>query len=183
MDDIKIIEGAVWDNKRFQNRSHEERGFGRYEAVIRGQAYFVWAHSRDEAAVIAETLTLCGTDVSSAFGAYWDRMRKGVDRTVTLILRDQDGMHVDLHQLAVTTALPEDEIVPAIKAAAQDYLNTEEGRKVYEGNCRCFNYGDFIEHVSNAYCVPHGFYKQKSEESVLIEEDFNTRLGDPEMEE
>ena len=67
------------------------------------------------------------------------------EQLIILTLKDQDGLDVATHIISIRTALPSDEIIPAIKAASQDYLNTPEGKNTWEENCQNFNYGDFIE--------------------------------------
>lgn len=98
------------------------------------------------------------------------------ERFVTLVLKDQDGLDVRISVMRFFTSLPDDGIIPAIMAASQDYLNTEEGRKVWENNCHTFNYGDFDIYVGNKFCIPHGITRIDDAGSA-IEEDFNTTLA------
>lgn len=45
----------------------------------------------------------------------------------------------------------------AMKAATQEYLHTENGKEVYEYNCKYFDYSDFVTYVPNDICRNHGF--------------------------
>lgn len=100
------------------------------------------------------------------------------NRLVTLILRDPDPDYPlgRLTMIGIRTSLSDDDIVPAIKAACQDFLNTPEGRKEWDYNCSNFNYGDFDSSVPNSFCIPHGFMKLNSSPEVL-DLDFNEQLG------
>ena len=62
----------------------------------------------------------------------------------------------------------------AIEAACKEYCLTEEGKRVFEHNCRCFNWGDFDLHVPNSICEKHGIRKLQFEEAENIY--FNQQL-------
>lgn len=102
------------------------------------------------------------------------------ERKVILVLTDQDGLDSNTILLDLRTALPVDEVLPAVKAACQDYLNTPEGRKQYADNCGNFNYGDFNLYVRNEFCKSHGFTKVETDDFDAIDDDYNTCLGEPE---
>lgn len=102
------------------------------------------------------------------------------ERNVMLVLKDQNGLDWNTVLLELRTALPMDDVIPAVKAACQDYLNTSEGRKQYADNCENFNYGDFDMYVGNEFCKPHGFVKVTEETFTVIDDDFNAQLGEPE---
>lgn len=102
------------------------------------------------------------------------------ERKVMLVLKDQDGLDVRTTLISLETALPIGEVVPAVKAACQEYLNTVEGRKQYQENCENFNYGDFDMYVPNSICEHHGFTKAGDDDVDVIDDDFNTLLGEPE---
>lgn len=104
---------------------------------------------------------------------------KIADQSVLLVLRDQDGLDVTLHSIHIRTSLTMDKLIPAIKAASQDFLNTVEGEQIWEYNCHNFNYGDFEMYVSNTFCIPHGFYRLDDAPEIL-EDDFNILLASPE---
>lgn len=136
----------------------------------------IWAHNDEEARDIACGLT---TDEINTYVACHKAGLKAVtakQRLVTLVLKDQDGMDMRLYSVTIRTTLPDEEIIPAIMAASQDYLNTPEGRKTWEDNCHCFNFGDFDLNVTNKFCLPHGFYRVENE-PVVIEDDYNTQLA------
>lgn len=100
------------------------------------------------------------------------------ERTVVLIMKDQDGLNVINYTLILKTSLPDDELLDAVRAAAKDYLNTDEGRETYLQNCDNFNYGDFITCMSNKFCKPHGFTMDEGRLDT-IEVDFNEQLAEP----
>lgn len=97
-------------------------------------------------------------------------------RTVAFIMTDQDGLDVTNHCMLIETGLPDSGIVPAIMAASKDYLATDKGRSTWEGNNHCFNYGDFMLHVGNEFCEPHGFHVAGTYST--LSEGFNTQLAD-----
>lgn len=76
-------------------------------------------------------------------------------------------------------------IEQAIKNACTEYCLTEEGKRTYEDNGNCFNWGDFDTYVPNEICERHGFKKtwlniapefnfdqQLVDEDTLLEEEF-----------
>lgn len=143
----------------------------------------IWAHSEAEAGEVVGYLT------QEDIHRYRTFERTGVraefekldERLVLIVLRDQDGLDVHIHELTVKTALPDDAIVPAVMAASKDYLNTPEGRKTWEHNCHNFNFGDFDVCVGNEFCVPHGFYRVDEETDSSMELDFNMQLAEPDI--
>lgn len=139
----------------------------------------IWAHNEAEAGEAVSYLTQEDIRRYRTFENTGVRVEfeKSEERLVLIILRDQDGMNVYSSELMVRTALPDDQIVPAVMAACKDYLNTEEGRKVWEYNCHSFNFGDFDVNVGNKFCIPHGFYRIDQEIDSSMELDFNTQLG------
>lgn len=103
-------------------------------------------------------------------------MSNNKERLVTLALKDQDSLNTTVYTMDFKTRLSDDEILPAIKAAAQDYLNTPEGRKTWKNNGQCFNYRDFNQYVGNQFCIPQGFICVKHAIEA-IKDDFNTQLA------
>lgn len=180
-----MVEGGYWDESRFgklEGKIPEE--FHQYEAKITSQKdgkVSIWARSEEEAMKIPE-------DFTSKDMAYilWSHAGLTVDmtgqdgpgRTVMLLLKDRDGLNETIRPMTIYTALPKDEIIPAIKAAAQEFLNTPEGRKVWEDNCGNFNYGDFDLNVPNGICLHHGFYRNAKAVPTIMEDDFDVTLGE-----
>lgn len=142
----------------------------------------IWAHNEAEAGEVASYLTkedICRYRTFERVGIRAE-FEQPEDRLVSVILRDQDGLNVRISELIIRTWLSDDEIIPAIMAASKDYLNTPEGREVWEHNCHNFNFGDFDTNVSNKFCTPHGFYRVDQEMDSSMEVDFNTQLATPE---
>ena len=52
-----------------------------------------------------------------------------------------------------------EDLVKAVNAACTDFVKTEEGKKIYEYNCKCFNWTDFESKVPDSICEKHGFKK------------------------
>lgn len=100
------------------------------------------------------------------------------NRLVSLILRDADPDCPlgKLTVIGIRTSLSDDELLAAIKAASQEYLETPEGRWTWEYNCHNFNYGDFDLNVPNKICRKHGFMKLDSSPD-LLDLDFNEQLA------
>lgn len=172
-----------------------EKLFGKCPDVIEGFSKFmpkitcydsgkmpIWAHNEAEASEIAAYLTKEDIHRYRTFERVGIRaeFEQPKDRLVSVILRDQDGLNVHISELIIRTGLPDNEIIPAIMAASEDYLNTPEGRRVWEDNCHNFNFGDFDVNVSNKFCTPHGFYRVDQEMDSFIEVDFDTQLAAPE---
>lgn len=53
-------------------------------------------------------------------------------------------------------------IEQAVSDACKEYCLTDEGKRTYEGNCNCFNWGDFDAYVPDEICERHGFRKVDS---------------------
>ena len=73
--------------------------------------------------------------------------------------------------------MTEEDVKDAICKACTEYCQTEEGKKLYIGNCHNFNYGDFEAYVPNSICEKHGIHKIDSN-MTDIEVNFDTDLVD-----
>ena len=83
----------------------------------------------------------------------------GIQQTLVIELEAEHGINISA----------------AIASACSEYCQTKEGRKVYESNNRCFNWGDFDLNVPNSICEKYGFRKTQSDaQSCLV--DFNEQL-------
>lgn len=67
---------------------------------------------------------------------------------------EQDGLHMRGFCFFINAkdGMTPDDVLEAIKQACVEYCSTPEGRKVYEDNCKHFNYGDFDTYVPNSIC-------------------------------
>ena len=83
----------------------------------------------------------------------------------------------ELHTTTITCKIPHHkfDIVAAAKAAAKDFCLSENGKKVYSGNCHSFNWGDLVTYVLNEYCEKHGFKIIHSTHEDEVR-DFNEQL-------
>lgn len=62
----------------------------------------------------------------------------------------------------------------AAKLASAEYCSIKEGMLTYEGNCNCFNWGDFDTYVPNSICEKYGIRKIQS--NVAGEFNFDQQL-------
>lgn len=62
-----------------------------------------------------------------------------------------------------------DDILDLVKKATEEYLKTEEGRKIYEDNCNDFDLIDFDNYVPNSICEEFGFVKISTPEFAETE--------------
>ena len=101
-------------------------------------------------------------------------------RKVRIIATDQDGLNTknyifeflaDNQKLNDTIAVKQ-----AIKDAVKEFCQTEEGRKVYEGNCNSFNWGDLDAYVPETVLNKYGLYKPDAVSRDILEVDFNEQL-------
>lgn len=67
-----------------------------------------------------------------------------------------------------------DALYLAIRNACQEYIETEDGKTIYEQNNKSFNFGDLYTYVPRKLCEKHGFYLDKTIETLEL--DFNTQL-------
>lgn len=74
---------------------------------------------------------------------------------------EQEGTSVRICCLLISAkdSMTSDDVLEAIKKASTDYCTTPEGRRTYENNCNCFNYGDFDVYVPNDICEKYGISK------------------------
>lgn len=72
-----------------------------------------------------------------------------------LLVKNTDGEPNLL--FLINTSLKNNELVPAIQAAARDFLDTAEGKALLAANHGVFNYGDFAQTIPVRDCVRHGF--------------------------
>lgn len=89
---------------------------------------------------------------------------------------ERDGM--DVRVLTITLEIPDStfDTAAAVKAACTDYCTTEEGLRIYEGNCGCFNWGDFVCYVPNEICEKYGFSKHTNDIVSDLEVDWDEHL-------
>lgn len=78
----------------------------------------------------------------------------------TIYVVEHDGLNERSFMLEIQTfGIPDDleSIKGAVKKACQDYLRTDIGKKIYEGNCSNFNWADFEMYVPQNICRKYGF--------------------------
>lgn len=81
-----------------------------------------------------------------------------------------------LYNFLVKNDMTKDDVLNAIKAAATEYCQTDEGKKTYDSNCCNFNIGDLDTYVPDEICLKHGILLLKSDYNCEIHIDFNTQL-------
>ena len=73
---------------------------------------------------------------------------------------EHDGMNERSFILNIETIGIKDDLESIKKAAIEacnEYIHTDEGKKVYTGNCDCFNWADLEAYVPQDICKKHGF--------------------------
>lgn len=88
--------------------------------------------------------------------------RRKQDMLQTMIAIEQDGR--ETHAISLLFEVPDKDfdLKGAVYAAATEFCQTEEGRRIYDYNCSCFNWADFSVSVPNEFCEKHGFKKVDS---------------------
>lgn len=106
-------------------------------------------------------------------------------KTITLIATEYGtdnhglGNHVMGFNITVrNNNWTETDILSAIQSAAKEYCLTGDDKKVYDGNCRCFNIGDFVNYVPSGILNENGIYSITDVNTMSI--DFNKQLVDGE---
>lgn len=95
----------------------------------------------------------------------------------TIIALENDGRHV--RAMAINFEIPSVDfpLHNAVKEAATEFCQTEEGRKVYRYNACHFNWGDFVSNVPGSFCEKHGFKMLASQINDEVV-DWNEELAD-----
>lgn len=101
-------------------------------------------------------------------------------RKVCIIATDQDGLNTKnyiFEFLADNRKLKDAAAVrQAITAAVKAFCQTEDGRKIYKGNCNNFNWGDLDAYLPEAILNKYGLYKSYDTSKDILEVDFNEQL-------
>lgn len=79
-----------------------------------------------------------------------------------IVAIERDGWNVRVLTILCEVPNRDFDLIAAAKKAAADFCLTENGRTVYEYNCRNFNWGDFVVEVPNEFCEKYGFKKVDS---------------------
>ena len=74
-----------------------------------------------------------------------------------------------------------DILMERIKAASKEYCLSEEGKKVFEGNCDVFNLGDFDTNVPNDICRKHGFEKEDPDGAYVTADLYELLVNEDEI--
>lgn len=82
-------------------------------------------------------------------------------RIVTAV--EHDGLNTRILTLTFDVLDKKFNLERAVRQACTAYCKTEEGRAVYERNCRNFNWADFNAEVPNEICREFGFQKVDSD--------------------
>ena len=101
-------------------------------------------------------------------------------RKVCIIATDQDGLNTknyifeflaDNRKLKDAAAIRQ-----AITAAVKEFCQTEDGKKIYEGNCNNFNWGDLDAYLPETILNKYGLYKSDDTSKDILKVDFNEQL-------
>lgn len=97
-----------------------------------------------------------------------------------IIATDQDGLNAKSYifefVLDISRIKNTSDMRQAITDAVKEFCQTEEGRKIYEGNCNNFNWGDLEAYVPEAILNRYGLYKPVEHANTILEVDFNEQL-------
>lgn len=74
-----------------------------------------------------------------------------------VVVIEQDGINVRTMTINIELLRQNIDIRKAIKAACTEFVQTPEGKRIYEHNCGCFNWADFASSVPAEICEKHGF--------------------------
>ena len=80
----------------------------------------------------------------------------------TMIAIEHDGKETRAISLLFEVPDKYFDLKGAIYAAATEFCQTEEGRRIYDYNCCCFNWADFSVSDQNEFCKKYGFIKVDS---------------------
>lgn len=95
--------------------------------------------------------------------------------TKIFVATEADGL--DVTNLVMVISIKDGvDFKKAAMDASKEYCLTEEGKRTFEGNCCCFNWGDFDTYVPNSICEKYGIKKLQS--NVAEEFCFDQQLVD-----
>lgn len=103
----------------------------------------------------------------------------------TIIVIERDGFAVRAFTITFELRTPIFDWRAAVRAACREYVQTAEGRRIYQYNSGCFNWADFAAHVPRELCIKHGFLcceNDLAEEVVNWDEQLADGLDDTETE-
>lgn len=77
----------------------------------------------------------------------------------TITATEHDGLNTQTLVITLDVFKEDIDVMKACRAAANEFIQTKDGREVYRYNSECFNWGDFNECVPNDICEKYGFRK------------------------
>lgn len=86
----------------------------------------------------------------------------------TIIVLERDGLDVRAISIRLDTKLSGAELRRAVVKACTEYVQTDEGKKVYGYNCGSFNWADMAVNVPNEICSKYGFTKCEDETADMV---------------
>ncbi len=90
-------------------------------------------------------------------------------KTITAV--EHDGLDIRTITAAFNIPTADFDIISAVKAASNEYINTEDGKKTLEHNGGCFNFADFLAYVPEEICKKHDFNLDAEYDNILIDWD------------
>ncbi len=86
----------------------------------------------------------------------------------TVVAIERDGL--DIRTLTLQFDVPSEDfdLITAVRKAATDYCKTEQGRRIFDYNCSCFNWADFDTAVPQEFCERYGFKKLNTVLSDIV---------------
>ena len=98
-----------------------------------------------------------------------------ITKTITATEID-DELNVRCMVFVCEVSDPKIDLIMAMKSAATEFCQSDEGKHVYSGNCHSFNWGDFAIYVPERYQKKHGFIVTNVIGDDAIIRDFNEQL-------
>lgn len=86
-------------------------------------------------------------------------------KTITAI--EHDGLDIRTITAVFTIPSPDFDIISAVKAASNEYIATENGKRTLEHNCGYFNFADFLACVPEEICKKHGFTYKTTGDMII----------------
>lgn len=106
-------------------------------------------------------------------------------KNITIVAEDAGadnhgiGNRVTTFEITVDDSWSESQIMFALRNIAKEYCLTDDGKKTYNNNCRCFNIGDLTLYVPTEIFIEHGIFpKFRTNPTDTISMDFNEQLVD-----
>lgn len=136
----------------------------------------VYAVGTDKRLKVGQVMKIYGSKCTigshpNIYGSRALKLRRETGRWQDLVATEMEGLSFKslVIRCEILSMDGSFDLVNAAKAASQEYLQTEEGRREYENNGCNFTWDDFNMLVPNHICEKHGFRKEEPDiQSISI---------------